>query len=133
MLTTAPAQVLLHDAMHYGFVSGLELEGYPQDDIALLVESARIVAKLHVVAVDRFALPVVGEEFGRLKDFGDEHGSLSSRCRREKMQILPNRTADSARDSDVVLQAGKPTLDSLGYQFRHDRPALHPKLPVVEE
>src|SRR5688500_20182552 len=47
------------------------------------------------------------------------------------MQVLPNGAADGARDPDVVLQSRQVSFDSLGYELRHDRTALHPELAIV--
>src|SRR5688572_22161183 len=47
------------------------------------------------------------------------------------MQVLPNGAADGARNPDVVLQSRQVSFDSLGYELRHDRTALHPELAIV--
>jgi hypothetical protein len=49
------------------------------------------------------------------------------------MQILPNRSANSAGDTHVMLEAGPSTLDSLRDQSCHDRPTLDPEPAVVKE
>ena len=132
MLPAAPAQVLLHDAMHDAGIAPLELERHCQGDVALLMKSARVVPELHVIPVDGLSLAVLGQQLGRLEDLGDEHRSLSFGLRRQKMQILPDRAADGAGDSDVVLQSRPSALDGLRDQLCHHGTALDPELAVVE-
>ena len=64
MFAPAPAQVFLHDAMHDRFILWLELKRHGQCDITALVERARVVAELHVVAVDRTAVPFLHQQLG---------------------------------------------------------------------
>ena len=49
------------------------------------------------------------------------------------MEILPDCTANGARDSDVVLESRQAPLDRLGYQPRHHCSALDPKAPVIQK
>ena len=44
----APAQVLLHDAMHRRRVAGASSESHGERDLVPVMENARIVAELHV-------------------------------------------------------------------------------------
>src|SRR6266513_4963107 len=105
MFATAPAKIFLHDAMHHRRIAALELEGYRQDNIALLVENAGVVPELHIVPVDGRAPAIVGKNLCRFKHFCDEHRSLACRSWRKEVQILPYRPAYGARDSNVVLQS----------------------------
>ena len=49
------------------------------------------------------------------------------------MQVLPNRSADCAGNSDVMLQTRPFALDGLRYQPCHHCPALHPEPAIVEK
>jgi len=133
MLTATPAEIFLHDAVHDRLVTPLELESHGQRNVALLVECAGVVTELHVVAVDRLSPAVVCQQLGGLENLRDEHGSLSCRGGRKKVQVLPDRSADRAGNSDVVLQARQSALDSLRYQPCHHCSALNPEPAVVEK
>jgi hypothetical protein len=108
-----PAEVLLHDPVHDCLVATLELERHGQRDVTLLVERARVVAELHVLAINGLSSAVVRQQLRRLEDLGDEHRSLAFWCRGKKMQILPYRSAHGAGNSDVMLETGPATLDGL--------------------
>lgn len=133
VLAAAPAEIFLHDAVHDGFVTTLELKGHGERDIPLFVKRAGVVPELHVIPVDGSSFTIMRQQLGRLEDFSDEHRSLSGRSGREKMQILPDRSAHGAGNSDVVLQAGPFALDGLRYQPRHHCSALHPEPTIVEK
>ena len=49
------------------------------------------------------------------------------------MQVLPNRAADCAWDSDVVLDARQAAFHGLRYEFRHNSSSLDPEPAIVEE
>ena len=49
------------------------------------------------------------------------------------MQVLPNRSADCAGNSDVMLQTRPFALDGLRYQPCHHCSALHPEPAIVEK
>ena len=133
MLAAAPTEIFLHDSVHDRFVARLELEGHGQRDVPLLVECAGVITELHIVAIDGLSPAVVGEKLSRLKNFRDEHGSLSLRGGRKKVQVLPDRSANSAWDSNVVFQTRQSALDGLRYQPCHYGTALHPELAIVEK
>ncbi len=133
VLSATPAEILLHDAVHDRFVARLELEGHRQRDVSLLVERAGVVTELHVVPIDCLSPAVVCQQLGGLENLSDEHGSLPCRGGRKKVQILPDRSANRAGNSDVVLQARQSTLDGLRYQPCHYCSAFHPELAPVEK
>src|SRR6266545_754682 len=105
MSASAPAQVFLHDAVHHRCIAGQEFESRGKHHISASVKDARIVPEFHVLAVDDATLSLLGEDHRRLEYISDEHRSLARRLRLEKMQILPDGTANRARDSNVMLQA----------------------------
>ena len=133
MLAAAPTEIFLHDAVHDCFVAPLEVESHRERDVPLLMECARVVAELHVVPIDRLSPAIVCQELGRLENFRDEHGPLSRWGRRKKVQVLPDRSADRARNPDVVLQTRQSALDGLRYQLCHHCSALHPEPAIVEK
>src|SRR5689334_6992434 len=90
-----------------------------------------VVSESHVLRVDRPALALFGEQLSRAEDLGDEHGPLALGGRREKMKILPDGTANGARNPDVVLQPGPPASNSLRNELCHHGAALHPEEPIV--
>src|SRR6185503_3784452 len=98
MLSAAPAQVLLHDAMHLAGVAALQLEGRRKDDVATMMKDRVVIAELHVVRPDRLPLTFLAENVTRLEDLGDEHRPLALGGRREKVVVLPDRAADRARN-----------------------------------
>ena len=133
VLSTAPAEIFLHDTVHDAFITTLELEGHRERDIPLFVERAGVVPELHVIPVDGLPSAIMRQQLRRLEDFSDEHRSLSRRGWREEVQILPHSPANGAGDSDVVLEARPSAFDGLRYQLCHYRPGLHPELSVVEK
>ncbi len=133
VFATTPAEILLHDAVHDCLITPIELESDCEGDVALLVEGAGVVTELHVIAIDRLSPAIVGEQLRRLEDLGDEHGPFPRWCGRKKVQVLPDRSADSTGNPDIVLQTRQPTLDGLRNQPCHHRSALHPQPSVVEK
>src|SRR6266550_2324974 len=133
VLSTTPAQVLLHDPMHDRWVDMLELEGHRESNVSLLVQCAGVVAEVHVFAVDGSPITDVREKLGRFEYLRDEHRSFPSRGWRKKVEILPDSPPYRARDSDVVLQPGQSALDRLGYEFRHYGTALDPESTILGE
>ena len=131
MLAATPAEIFLHDTVHDRFVAPFELESHRQRDVPLLVECAGVVTELHVVPIDCLSPAIVCQQLGGLENLRDEHGSLSLRSGRKKVQVLPDRSADRAGDSDVVLQTRQSALDGLRYQPCHHCSAFHPELAVV--
>jgi hypothetical protein len=73
----------------------------------------------------------VGEQLCRLENLGDEHGTLTSGGRRQKMEVLPHSSANRAGNADVVLKTGQPAFDCQRYEFRHYCSALYPESAVV--
>ena len=133
VLAPTPAEIFLHNAVHDRFVALVESESHSERDVPLLVERTGVVAELHVVPIDGLSPAIVGEQLRGLENLGDEHGSLTRRSGREKVQILPDCSADRAGNSDVVLQARQPALHGLRYQLCHHCSALHPEPAVVEK
>src|SRR5437868_8627890 len=126
MLSATPAEVFLHDAVHNSLIAWLEPEGDSQRDFAALMQHARIVTELHIVAVDCFPDTVLTKQLRSVENLGDEHRALASRRGREKVQILPHGTADCAGDTDVMLETCKPARNGLGNEPGHHCPALNP-------
>ena len=133
MAGAAPAEVLVQDAVHAVHVAGEELEGGGEHDVAAVVKHRVVVAELHVVGVDRLALPLLREDVARGEELGDEHRALALRGGREEVQVLPDRAAHGARDADEVLEPRPAALDGLEDEVLHHGAALHPEPPVVVE
>src|SRR3954463_11467382 len=133
MLAAAPAEILLHDAVHDCRIRGLEMKRYRQRNIALLVEGAGVVAEFHVLTVYGPTLAIMCQQLRRFEHLGDEHGALARRCRRKEMQILPDGAADRAWDADIVLESRQSALHCLRDESRHHRAALDPEPAFVEE
>ena len=119
--------------MHHCLVTRLKLERDRECNVTLLVQRARIVAEVHVVAIDGHPLAIMREQVGRFEYLGDEHCPLSGWGRRQKVQVLPDRSANGARDPNVVLEARQAAFDSQRYEFRHDSSTLDPEPTIVEE
>ena len=128
-----PAQVLLHDAMHDRGVTGGEPKGDRQRDFTSFVQHARVVPELHVRVIGDVPTAALVEQFGGLEHFVDEHRACTVRCGREKMQVLPDRPANRARNADVVFEAGPATSHRLGDQVAHDDATLAPHMAVIGE
>src|SRR5215212_10691569 len=131
MPSAAPAQVLLHDAVHDGGIAALELERGRKDYVAPVVQDGVVVSELHVRRVDGPARALLAEQLRRPEHLGDEYRALSLRRGREEMQILPDRAAHRARDADVMLEPGPPTSHRFGDDLGHHGAALDPELPVL--
>ncbi len=126
----APAQILLHDALHDVHVAALETKGHREGNIASPVQHARIVAEAHVLAVHHPTLALLRQDLRGLEHFLNEHRALAIRGRREEMKILPDGTTGRARDADVVLDSRPTTMDGFLDQLRDDSPALDPEEPI---
>src|SRR5215216_5201694 len=122
----APAQVFLHDTVHGARVATVELERHAERDLVTLMENARIVTELHVRLVNDMPLAPLIEQLGGLEDLFDEHGSLSLRRRRKEVQVLPDRSANRARNTDVVLEARPTTTNHFRNQVAHDHATFAP-------
>src|SRR5512138_2200629 len=130
---TSPAQVLLHDTMHRCGIAGGEAKGDRERDFASVVKDARVVAETHVRVIGEVAHAALVEQLGRLEDLVDEHRPFAVRGRRQKMEILPDSTADGARNADVVLQARPSASNRLGDEVAHDNAALAPHAAIFME
>ena len=82
MLATAPAQILLHDAVQRRGVPLREAEGRGENDVATMMKNRVVVAKLHIVRPNGAPLVLFAEDLARLEDLGDEHGAFTLRGRR---------------------------------------------------
>lgn len=124
MAGPAPGQVLLLDAVHLGGIARRQLELHAERDLAAAVQARDVVAELHLIPTH--ALPLAGrqQQVDCGDDLGDEHRARALRRRRQEVQVLPDRTADRARDADIVLEpgpaGGNGRLDDVG----DDCPAL---------
>ena len=128
---TAPAQILLHDAVHDVWVLPLELERDRERKILPVVEDRIVIPERHVVAVDRPALAFLGEQVRRLDHFSNEHRTFTLGSGRQKVQVLPHGTANGARNANVVLEPGPAPPHRLGNDFRHHGAALDPEPTIV--
>jgi hypothetical protein len=125
-----PTQVLLHDSMHRRYVARGETKRDGQRDVAAFVKDAGVVAKSHVLPTDGVPCTVLVEQLSRLEHFLDEHGPLAVWRWGEEMEILPDRTANGARNTDVVFQSRPAMSDRLRYQIAHDHATLAPHTAV---
>jgi zinc protease len=130
---SAPAQVLLHDAMHCAGVTRRELKGHRQRDLVTAVENARIVPESHVRPVHQMTLVPLIQELGGFEHFLDEHRALTLRRGRQKVQVLPDCPANGARDTDVVLQARQSATDRFRDEIAHDDATLAPHSALLVE
>ena len=133
MPRAAPAQVLLHHAMHDGPVAARELERRRQHDVAAMVEDRVVVAELHVVRPHRAPLALLAQDVAPLEHLGDEHRALALGSRGQKVQILPDGSADGAGNPHVVLESRPAALHRFGDDLAHDRAALDPEPAVLVE
>src|SRR3954469_4856591 len=133
MLATPPAEILLHDAVHDRGIRRLELESHGERDIALLVERARIIPELHVLAINGPSLAIMRQQLRRFEYLGNEHGALARGGRREEMKILPDRAAYRARNTNIMFEPGEPSLHRLRNEPGHHGSALYPQSAMVEE
>ena len=131
MTGAAPAQILLHDAVHHRRVFALELECRREHEVLAVVEGRVVVPELHVRTVNRPALALFCQELRRPEHFGNEHRPLALGGGREEMQILPDRAANGARNADVVLEPGPPAANRLRNELRHHGATLDPELSVL--
>ncbi len=131
MPRAAPAQVLLHDAMHLRRISLPKPERHRQRDVVAMMEHAVVVAEVHVVRTHRLSLTLRREDVARLEYFRYEHGALALRRGREKVQVLPDCAAHRARDPHVVLESRPAAACRLEYEVAHHRAALHPQSAVL--
>jgi len=106
---STPAQILLENALQRALVGARELERGGEHDVTAVMKNGVVIAELHVVGPDGLALALLGEDVARLEHFRDEHRSFAFGRGREKMQVLPDRAANSARNAHVVLEA-RPAL-----------------------
>ena len=133
MPTAPPAQVLVHDPMQRDRIPTTELEDDTQHDVWPMVQDARVVAERHRGAIRDHLRAGLREQHTGVKHLLDEHRPLASGGRGEKVQVLPDRTADRARNPDIMLESGPPTRDGLTDERRHDGAALDPQASVVME
>ena len=133
MSGTAPAQILLHDAVHDVGVLPFQRESCREGKVLPVVEDGIIVPESHIVTIHRPALALFRQQLGRLEYLGDEHGTVAFGGGREKVEVLPDGTTNSARDADVMFKPGPPAPNGFGNDFRHHGAALDPESPVVTE
>src|SRR5689334_17698594 len=70
------------------------------------------------------------KQLGRLEYFRDEHGSLAVGGRGVELEILPDRTPNGARNSDVMFQSRPPASHRFGDEVAHDHATLAPHAAV---
>ena len=131
--SAAPAQVLLHDAMHDVGILPLELEGRGEREILPVMEDRVVVPEVDVVPIDRLALALLREQFGRLEHLGDEHRALALGSGREEVQVLPDGAANGARNADVVLESRPAAPNGFRNDLRHHGAAFDPEASIVAE
>lgn len=131
MLSTAPAQVLLKNSMQRGRIAATEIECDSEDDVAPMMKDRIVIAEIHVVGADDFTLILFGQDLARIEHLGDEHRSCSFRRRRQKVQILPHRAANRARNPDIVFEPGPTTSNGVLNERLDDRAALTPELASI--
>src|SRR5687767_4712962 len=106
VLSAAPAQVLLHDAMHRRGLPLVQAKRHRQHDVASMVEHGVVVAKADVVRSNDLSFSFLTQDLARFKHLCDEHRPRSIGRGRQKMKVLPDRTTDRAWDADIVLETG---------------------------
>src|SRR5438105_1192486 len=104
MFPTAPAEVFLHDTMHFVRLSPFQAKRGRQHDVLPVVEDGIVVTKAYVARVDQPAFSLLAQDVARFKDLRDEHRPLPFWSGREEVQVLPDRAADGTRDANVVLE-----------------------------
>ena len=119
--------------MHDVRILPLQPKSRGEGKVVPMMKDRVIVAKAHILQIDRLPLTLLREELRRLEYFGDEHGALSLGGGGQEVEILPNGAANGARNADVVLQSGPTAPHSLRNELRHDCAALHPKASIVTE
>src|SRR4051812_37244985 len=96
-----------------------------------MVKDRVVIAELHVIRSDRFPLAFRAEDFTRLENLGDEHRPLALRRRRQEVQVLPDRTANRARNADVVLDTRPATRHRSLDELLDSRAAFRPQMTDV--
>src|SRR5262245_44459390 len=107
VLLITPLQILAHVVAER--LPGLRLqpEGRTQHDVRAVVQDAVVVPELEVITVHCADSALLREDLAGLEHFCNETRALALRWRREKVQVLPDRSAHRARDADVVLQSAQ--------------------------
>src|SRR4051812_16625550 len=96
-----------------------------------MMKNRIVVAELHILRPDRLSLIFRAQDFARLEYFGDEHRAFAFGRRRQKVQILPDRAADSARNADVMLETRPAARDRSLDELLHGRAAFRPQVADV--
>src|SRR5438874_852907 len=128
VLTSAPAEILLHDAVEDIGITLRESKGGREHDVCPVVKNGIVVCKLHIIGADRATIAFGGQDVARVEDFGDEHRPVSFRGWREKMEILPDGSANRARNAHIMLEAGPPARHSFLDQILDRSAAFRPEL-----
>ena len=131
MLPTAPAEVFLHDAVKDGWIAPRQAKGGREHDISPMVEDGVVVTEVDVIGANGSPLIVFTEDLARLEYLGDEHRAFALGCGRQKVQILPDGTANGARDAHVVLESRPAAAHRLQDEILDDGSALGPQRAMV--
>src|SRR3954471_11673899 len=131
MFSATPAQIFLHDAMEDRRIALREAKGDCEDDISPVMEDRVVIAEVDIVGGNRSPLVFFAEDLARFEYFGDEHGWWSDRCRCQEVQVLPNGTANSARNAHVMLESRPAAMHGLENEILDYRTALGPQRAVV--
>lgn len=110
--------------MHGALVAVGEREGHGKGDLATAVQPRGVVAEAHRLAVDARARAIRAEQLDRLDDLGDEHRALAFRRGREEVQVLPDRAADGAGDTDIMLESRPSDGDRMPDEIGDDHATL---------
>src|SRR6476620_4396002 len=70
MLSAAPAEVFLHDAVQDGRIPPREAKGGGEHDVSPMVEDRVVVTEVDVIGADRSPLILGAEDLARLEHLG---------------------------------------------------------------
>src|SRR4051812_22859609 len=96
-----------------------------------MVEHGIVVTEPNVVSPDALSLILFRKNLTRLENLGDEHRPLTLGRRRQKVKILPDRSADCARNAHVVLESGPAFRHRFLDELFDDCAAFRPKQAMV--
>src|SRR5689334_4481630 len=131
MPSTAPGEILLHDAVHDGGVAFRETKVDRERDIDSSVQDGGIIPEPHRRVVERLSLTISGEQLARLHHFGDEHGPFALGSRAKKVQVLPHGTADRARNPHIMFESGPSTFHRLWNQLGDHHSTFGTDVPII--
>ena len=127
-----PAQILLKHAMHCPGITRFELKCHVQYDVAGVMKNGIVVSESDIRGINVRALTGFTPDAARVEHLGDKHRTSAVGRRGQEMQILPDRSADGARDTDVVFQSRPAMRNGVADQIRHDRAAFGDASSITE-